>query len=109
MARTGGNGALGAAVVQYSVMAKVVGVMLLILVFVAMPIRYIGGNPTPSAFISPTHGVLYIVYLWFAFGLHRKAGWPLKQFLIMVSAGLVPFLAFFVERKIVRDAQALAA
>ncbi|HEX2312379.1 MAG TPA: DUF3817 domain-containing protein [Thermomonospora sp.] len=97
-----------AAINRYRVLALVVGVMLLMVVFVGMPIRYIGGNPTPSGIISPIHGLLYIVYLGFAFDLYRRAGWPLKQFLIMVSAGLVPFLAFFVERRIVRDARALA-
>jgi integral membrane protein len=96
-----------AAINRYRVMANIVGVMLLLVVFVGMPIRYIGGNETPSAIISPIHGALYIVYLGIAFDLHRKARWPLKQFLIMVSAGLVPFLAFFVERKIVREARQL--
>lgn len=94
-----------AAINRYRILAFAVGVMLLMVVFVGMPIRYIGGNPTPSGIISPIHGALYIVYLAFAFDLHRRAGWPLKQFLIMVSGGLVPFLAFFVERKIVRDAR----
>jgi integral membrane protein len=98
-----------AAINRYRILAVTVGVMLLVLVFVAMPIRYIGGNATPSGIVSPIHGTLYIVYLAFAFDLYRRAGWELKQFLIMVSAGLVPFLAFFVEKKIVRDARALVA
>jgi len=96
-----------AAIERYRILSIVVGVMLLLLVFVAIPFRYIGGNPTPSAFISPTHGFLYMVYLAAAFDLHRRTKWPLKQFLVMVSAGLLPFLAFFVERKIVREARAL--
>jgi len=95
-----------AAVNRYRVMAIVVGVMLLLLVFVAMPIRYIGGDETPSAIISPTHGTLYIVYLAVAFDLYRKLSWPLKQMVLMVTAGLIPFLAFFIERRIVRDARA---
>jgi integral membrane protein len=69
-------------------------------------VRYIGGNGTPSAIISPTHGALYIIYLAIAYDLYRKAAWPLKQMLLMVSAGLIPFLAFFIERKIVSQARA---
>jgi integral membrane protein len=95
-----------AAINRYRVMAVVVGVMLLLVVFVGMPIRYIGGNGTPSAIISPTHGMLYIVYLAVAFDLYRKAAWPLKQMVLMVTAGLIPFLAFYIERRIVRDARA---
>ena len=95
-----------AAIKRYRVMANVVGVMLLLVVFVGMPIRYIGGNELPSAIISPTHGALYIVYLGVAFDLYRKAAWPLKQMVLMVTAGLIPFLAFFIERRIVADAHA---
>ncbi|REE95121.1 DUF3817 domain-containing protein [Thermomonospora umbrina] len=97
-----------AAINRYRILAVIVGVMLLMVVFVGMPIRYIGDNPTPSGIISPVHGALYVVYLGFSFDLYRRAGWPVKQFMIMVSAGLVPFLAFFVERRIVRDARAVA-
>ncbi|MEW2354824.1 DUF3817 domain-containing protein [Spirillospora sp. NPDC029432] len=95
-----------AAINRYRVMAIIVGVMLLMVVFVGMPIRYIGGNGTPSAIISPIHGALYIVYLAIAFDLYQKASWPLKQMVLMVTAGLIPFLAFFIERKIVTRARA---
>lgn len=101
--------AVEAAINRYRILANVVGVMLLLVIFVGMPLRYIGGNETPSAIISPIHGALYIVYLMIAFDLYQKAKWPLKQFLIMVSAGLIPFLAFFIERKIVREAREVAA
>ncbi|GAA4097160.1 MULTISPECIES: DUF3817 domain-containing protein [Actinomadura] len=97
-----------AAINRYRILAIVVGVMLLMVVFVGMPIRYIGGNGTPSSIISPIHGALYIVYLAMAYDLWRRAQWPLKQMVLMVSAGLVPFLAFFIERRIVREARAVA-
>ncbi|MBW8482508.1 DUF3817 domain-containing protein [Actinomadura parmotrematis] len=96
------------AIKRYRVMALVVGVMLLILVFVAMPVRYIGGDPTLSGIVSPIHGFLYMVYLVCSYLLWTKARWGLKKMLVMVSAGLVPFLAFFIERKIVREATELA-
>jgi integral membrane protein len=97
---------LQAAVTRYRALALTVGVMLLLLVFVAMPIRYFGGNATPSAIISPTHGVLYIIYLVMAYDLWRKMRWPVGKMVLMVSAGLIPFLAFFIEHKVVREARA---
>ncbi|WP_018657752.1 DUF3817 domain-containing protein [Actinomadura flavalba] len=95
-----------AAINRYRVLALIVGVMLLLVCFVGVPVRYIGGNPTPSGIISPIHGALYIVYLGIAYDLWRKANWPLKKMLVMVSAGLIPFLAFFIERRVVADARA---
>jgi integral membrane protein len=89
-------------------MAYVVGTLLVVLVFVAVPIKYIGGEPALSSIVSPVHGLLYMVYLAFAFDLYRRAGWPLSRMAVMVAAGLVPFLAFFIERKITQEVRAAA-
>jgi integral membrane protein len=88
---------------RYRTMAYVVGALLIVLVFVAVPLKYLGGQPTLSSIVSPVHGLLYMVYLAFAFDLYRRAGWPLSRMVAMVAAGLVPFLAFFVERKITHE------
>ncbi|MDX6739475.1 DUF3817 domain-containing protein [Actinocorallia sp. A-T 12471] len=98
-----------AAITRYRVLATVVGIMLLLLCFVAVPLRYIWDNPGPSGIISPIHGFLYMVYLVASFDLYTKASWPLKKMAVMVSAGLVPFLAFFIERRIVADAREVLA
>ncbi|MEO3784834.1 DUF3817 domain-containing protein [Actinocorallia sp. B10E7] len=98
-----------AAINRYRIFATIVGVMLILVCFVGLPIRLITGNETPSAIISPVHGLLYMVYLVISFDLYTKAQWPLKKMAIMVSAGLIPFLAFFVERKIVSEAREVAA
>jgi integral membrane protein len=97
-----------AAVGRYRAMAYVVGTLLVVLVFVAVPVKYIGGEPALSSIVSPVHGLLYMVYLAFAFDLYRRAGWPLSRMAVMVAAGLVPFLAFFIERKITQEVRAAA-
>ncbi|GAB2866327.1 DUF3817 domain-containing protein [Actinocorallia aurea] len=94
-----------AAITRYRVLATVVGIMLLLLCFVAVPLRYFWDIPEASGIISPIHGFLYMVYLVASFDLYSKAGWPLKKMALMVSAGLIPFLAFYIERKIVSDAR----
>jgi integral membrane protein len=69
-----------------------------------MIIKY--GPPQQEIIVSvvgPIHGILYMVYLAFAFDIYRRARWPLSRMVTMVAAGLVPFLAFVIERKIVRE------
>lgn len=97
-----------AALTRYRVMANVVGVFLLLLCL-GVIIKY--GPPKQEAIVSvvgPIHGFLYMVYLACAFDLYRRARWPLGRMIAMVAAGLVPFLAFVVERRIVRDLRASA-
>jgi integral membrane protein len=92
-----------AAVTRYRVLANVVGVFLLLLC-IGMVIKY-GPSKQDAvvAIVGPVHGFLYMVYLAFAFDLYRRARWPLSRMVTMVAGGLVPFLAFVVERRIVRE------
>jgi integral membrane protein len=86
-------------------MAWVTGVMLLILVFVAMPMKYIGDDDSLVRIIGVAHGWLYIVYVITVLTLAYQAHWrPLRTLLVML-AGTVPFASFVAERKVVADAR----
>jgi integral membrane protein len=97
------------ALTRYRAIAYVVGVFLLILVLVAMPLKYLAGDKTLIAVVGPIHGFLYMVYLVLAFHLAALARWPFKYTLGVLLAGTIPFLSFVAERKVthrVRAAQA---
>ena len=81
-------------------LAVLVGIGLLVLVFVAMPLRYLAGYETFSEYFSPVHGVAYMVYLVTTVDLGRRAGWPLGRVVGVMLAGTVPFLSFVVERRV---------
>jgi integral membrane protein len=89
-----------AALTRYRVMAYVVGVMLVILVFVAVPLRYLADVPEVSAIVSPVHGFLYIVYLVTAFDLALKARFTAKGTALVLLAGVIPFVSFWTERRV---------
>lgn len=94
------QGGMPAALLRYRVMAYVVGVGLIILVFVGMPLQYGAGSKAVVSIVGPAHGFLYIVYLLAVLDLVRRARLSFWSMLAMVAAGLVPFLAFIVERRI---------
>ncbi|MDU1587848.1 MAG: DUF3817 domain-containing protein [Cutibacterium avidum] len=85
------------ALIAYRVMAYVVGTLLVVLVCVAMPLKYAAGKPTMVNVVGISHGWLYPVLLITAYVLGRKAGWPLTRLLIIALAGTVPFLSFVAE------------
>jgi integral membrane protein len=98
---------MSAALTRFRVMAYVVGVLLLVLVFVAMPLKYFADQPTMVAIVGPLHGFLYMVYLVTAFDLAVRAKWPFLRTLLVLLAGTVPVMSFVAERKAthwVRDA-----
>jgi len=91
--------AVRGALVRYRVIAWVVGVMLLLLVFVAMPLKYFADNPSAMNVIGPLHGFLYMVYLVATFDLFRRVRWSFPRLVLMALAGTIPFLSFYAERK----------
>jgi len=91
--------AVRGALTRYRVIAYVVGVMLLLLVFVAMPLKYFGDNPGAMNVIGPLHGFLYMVYLVGTFDLFRRVRWSFPRLVMMALAGTIPFLSFYAERK----------
>jgi integral membrane protein len=104
-ARSGDRG-VPAALTRYRVMAYIVGTMLLLLVFVAMPIKYFGHEDGPVAVIGTAHGFLYCVYLLTAFDLALRARWRALGTVLVLLAGTIPFLSFVAERKVTRATRA---
>ena len=88
-----------AALTRYRVIAYIVGVMLLLLLFVAMPMKYLADNPSAMNVIGPMHGFLYVVYLLATFELARRVNWGLGRMVLVALAGTIPFLSFYAERK----------
>jgi integral membrane protein len=60
-------------------------------------------------FVWAFHGFIYLVYVVVAFVLATREGWTMSFTVLMLAAGLVPFLMFWVERVVagkLRDDQA---
>lgn len=92
----------------FKVMAFVVGVGLLLLV-VEMVLSYgfdMKGEKNPLNWWPQPHGFIYMVYLVATALLGFKAGWSLTRMVLVMLAGCVPFLSFWVERKVATETEA---
>jgi len=93
---------MSAALTRYRVMAYVVGVMLLVLVLLAMPLKYLADQPVLVETVGPMHGFLFVLYLATAADLAWRARWPVVFTGLVMLAGTVPFLSFVAERRVTR-------
>lgn len=82
---------------RYRIAAFVVGVGLLILVL-AVILRYAFDVLWATAVWGPIHGVLYAAYVLLAFDLGYRERWSIKGILGVLLAGVVPILSFVVEK-----------
>jgi integral membrane protein len=90
-----------AAVLRYRVMAYVTGVVLVVLCFAGIPLQ-VAGHPAVANDVGVVHGILYIIYLVFAWLLARRLKLPTGPTVVMLLAGTVPVMTFIVERWVSR-------
>jgi len=85
----------------FKTMAIIVGVGLLILC-VEMVLRYGFDNHVLDFWPQP-HGFLYILYVFATANLGFKVGWSLGKMVLVMLAGVVPFLSFWAEQKVAAE------
>ena len=94
------KGGMDGALVRYRVMTFIVGSALIILVFVGVPLQLWAHVDVVAKVEGTIHGYLYLVYLFAAADVARRAHWRLGRILAVVLSGFVPFLAFIVEHRV---------
>lgn len=82
------------------------GMSLLILVFVAMPIKYIGGDPSWVRAVGMAHGVLFMGFVFYAFQVAADKDWKFMDTTWkLLLASVVPFGTFYVDHTILSKYQ----
>ncbi|MDQ1630573.1 MAG: hypothetical protein QOC80_545 [Frankiaceae bacterium] len=100
---TDSRSSVSAALTRYRVLAYIVGVGLLLLVLVAMPLKYFADSPGMVAVVGTAHGFLFLFYVLAALDLAVRARFTLVRTFLVVVAGTSPFLSFVAERKVTED------
>lgn len=88
---------------QLRVVAFLEGLSFVLLLFVAMPLKYYAGMPLAVRIVGSVHGLLFVV---FCAALARAAiasEWPLRRSLLAFVSSLVPFGTFVFDRSLKRE------
>jgi integral membrane protein len=87
---------------NYRVAAWVTGIGLLVLVFIAMPLKYFFGEPRPVALVGMMHGFLYMAYIVCTLILAERCRWRPLDAVVILLAGTIPVASFVAERQVTR-------
>ena len=71
----------------------------LLLLFVAVPLKYLVGDESYVKLLGMPHGVLFITYIVFSFVMQKKMNWNTTSFIIILLASIIPFGTFYVDKK----------
>jgi integral membrane protein len=79
------------------------GVSFLLLLLVAMPLKYYAGRPEYVRVIGMAHGALFVAYVLAAIQAALAQNWNWKKFILVLLASVLPAGPFIVDAKLLKD------
>lgn len=77
------------------------GISLLVLVFVAVPMKYYFGNPALSKALGPVHGAIFLLFLFNTLSVGVEQNWKFKTTTWrVILACFIPFGTFYIDNRI---------
>lgn len=77
---------------------RVEAVSFLVLLLVAMPLKYLAGMPLAVRIVGMAHGVLFIMYVLALLRASGEGRWPRRRSLQGLLASVIPLGPFWFER-----------
>ncbi|HET6244330.1 MAG: DUF3817 domain-containing protein [Bacteroidetes bacterium] len=84
---------------RFRLIALLEGISFLLLLFIAMPLKYYADIPLAVKYTGWIHGILFVLYLAALTHVFFANKWSLLKGILAVLASLVPFGPFLLDRK----------
>ena len=78
------------------------GLSYILLLFLAMPIKYQMGDVTYVKILGMPHGLFFMAYIFLAIYLRPQYDWDTKTFILVLVASIIPFGTLYVDRKVLK-------
>ena len=99
--------------IAYRVLAMIVGVLLAFCALVALPLKYLAPEGSDlqqfgeaASIMWVVHGWVFMIYVVVTFLLARRERWSVRFTVLVLAAGLIPLIIFWVERRVVERVRA---
>ena len=84
---------------QFRFIAITEGISFLILLLIAMPLKYMYGMPEYTKIVGMAHGILFLTFIYLLLEVHSQYKWSIKYSLFAFVSSLIPFGTFLLERR----------
>jgi len=79
------------------------GLSYLILLGIAMPLKYMAGIPEMVKYVGWAHGLLFVLYMFSVLEVTLAHNWSFKKIAAAVVASLLPFGPFILDKRLLKD------
>ena len=76
------------------------GISCLVLLLIAMPLKYMLDYPLAVKYVGWAHGLLFILYIYTVFPTAHKLKWTFSRTLLALIASVLPFGPFIFDRNL---------
>lgn len=87
---------------RFRLIAIAEGISFLVLMFIAMPLKYFAGIPEVVMVVGWIHGILFIAYMIMGLVVRHKYKWKFRKVLIAVVAAFLPFGPFLLDNYLLK-------
>ena len=85
------------------------GSSFLILLFIAMPLKYLAGLPLAVRVVGSIHGALFLLFLAALYRAARARAWPRRRSVSAFVASILPFGTFVFDASLRREIESTKA
>jgi integral membrane protein len=88
---------------KFRLMGFIEGGSLLVLLFIAMPLKYAAGIPEAVSIVGSLHGFFFVLYLFFIAFVTIKIKWSFIWIISSIAVAFIPFGNFILDRFLVKS------
>ncbi|WP_411895147.1 DUF3817 domain-containing protein [Winogradskyella sp. A2] len=90
----------------FRITAVLEGLSYIILLFIAVPIKYLFEDPQYVKMLGMPHGLFFMAYIVLAVMVGADLKWNNKTLFIVLIASIIPFGTFYIDKKYLRNEHA---
>lgn len=87
----------------FRIIAYLEGISYILLLFIAVPVKYSLDDPQYVKLLGMPHGLLFMTYIVLAIILRSKFERNKKSFRFVLLASIIPFATFYIDRKYLKN------
>jgi integral membrane protein len=85
------------------IVAFLEGISYLVLLGIAMPLKYFAEMPEAVKHVGRAHGLLFVLFVLLLIQVAYEKGWSLKKSLLSFLSSIIPFGTFYADAKWFRN------
>ncbi|WP_373522620.1 DUF3817 domain-containing protein [Aquiflexum sp.] len=93
---------------RFRLISIVEGTSFLLLLFIAMPLKYMMDLPLAVTYVGWAHGILFVIYIYAVFPTARKMTWNFSKTFFALIASVLPFGPFIFDRYLTKEEKEMA-